>query len=129
MLAIQVNVCYILKHLEDRKVLSVHIYYTWCDIILIFKLHKRTRLMPRSSMHSLKLLSVNLKTEMTSDPSSYHKESSPYTAYSSYSLFKLEESEVISVLKNLIEYSFVFFECLSDRYTGKGNITKTDVKF
>ena len=40
MLAIQVNVCYILKHLEDRKALSVHIYYTWCDIILIFKLHK-----------------------------------------------------------------------------------------
>ena len=40
--AIEVNVCYILKHLEDRKALSVHIYYTWCDIILIFKLHKRT---------------------------------------------------------------------------------------
>ena len=28
MLAIQVNVCYILKHLEDRKALSVHIYNT-----------------------------------------------------------------------------------------------------
>ena len=55
MLDIQVKVCYILKHLEDRKVLSVHIYYTWCDIILIFKLHRRTRLTPHSSIHSLKL--------------------------------------------------------------------------
>ena len=61
MLAIQVKVCYILKHLEDRKVLSVHIYYTWCDIILIFKLHRRTRLTPRSSIHSL-------KHQMTSHP-------------------------------------------------------------
>ena len=50
MLAIQVNVCYILKHLEDRKALSFRIYYTWCDIILIFKLHRRTRLTPRSSI-------------------------------------------------------------------------------
>ena len=61
MLLIQVNVCYILKHLEDRKALSVHIYYTWCDIILIFKLHRRTRLTPSSSMHSLKI-------RMTSHP-------------------------------------------------------------
>ena len=38
MLAIQVNVRYILKHLKDRKALTVHIYYIWCDIILIFKL-------------------------------------------------------------------------------------------
>ena len=58
MLAIQVNVCYILKHLEDRKTLSVHIYYTCCDIILIFKLHRRTRLTP---IHSLKI-------RMTSQP-------------------------------------------------------------
>ena len=43
------------KHLEDMKALSVHIYYTWCDIILIFKLHRRTRLTPRSSIHSLKI--------------------------------------------------------------------------
>ena len=55
LLAIQANVCYILKHLEDKKALSVHIYYTWCDIILIFKLHRRTRLTPRSSIHSLKI--------------------------------------------------------------------------
>ena len=55
MLAIQVNVCYVLKHLEDRKALSVHIYYIWCDIILIFKLYRRTRLTPRSSLHSLKI--------------------------------------------------------------------------
>ena len=55
LLAIQVSVCYILKHLEDRKARSVHIYYTWCDIILIFKLHRRTRLKFRSSTHSLKI--------------------------------------------------------------------------
>ena len=53
--AIQVNVCYILKHLDDRKALSAHIYYTWCDIILIFNMHRRTRLTPRSSIHSLKI--------------------------------------------------------------------------
>ena len=61
MLPIQVDVCYILKHLEDRKALSVHIYYTWCDIILIFKLHRRPRLTPRASIHSLKI-------RMTSHP-------------------------------------------------------------
>ena len=38
LLAIQANVSYILKHVEGRKALSVHIYYTWCDIILIFVL-------------------------------------------------------------------------------------------
>ena len=61
MLLIQVSLCYILKHLEDRKALSVHIYYTWCDIILIFKPHKRTPLIPRSSIHSLRI-------RMTSHP-------------------------------------------------------------
>ena len=55
MLLIQVSLCYIPKHLEDRKAWYVHIYYTWCDIILIFKLHRRTRLTPRSSIHSLKI--------------------------------------------------------------------------
>ena len=55
MLAVQVIVCYVLKHLEDRKALSVHICYSWCDIILIFKMHKRTRLTPRSSIHSFKI--------------------------------------------------------------------------
>ena len=54
LLVVQDNVCYILKHLEDRKALSVHISYTWCDIILIFKLHRRTQLMPHSSIHNLK---------------------------------------------------------------------------
>ena len=61
MLLIQISLCYILKHLEDRKALSVHIYCTWCDIFLIFKLHRRTRLTPRSSIHSLKI-------RMTSHP-------------------------------------------------------------
>ena len=28
MLLIQASLCYILKHLEDRKALSVHIYHT-----------------------------------------------------------------------------------------------------
>ena len=55
MLAIQVNVSYILKHLEDKKALIVHVYCTWCDISLIYKMHRRTRLMPRSSKHSLKI--------------------------------------------------------------------------
>ena len=53
MLLIQVSLCYILKHLEDRKAWYVHIYHTLCDIILIFKLHRRTRLTPRSFIHSL----------------------------------------------------------------------------
>ena len=48
---------------------------------------------------------------MTSDPSNYHREYSPY---GSYSLFQFEGSDVISVLKNSIEYSFVFFKCLVD---------------
>ena len=55
MLLIQVSSCYILKHLEDRKAWYVHIYYTWCDIILIFKLYRKTRLTPRSSIHMLKI--------------------------------------------------------------------------
>ena len=61
MLLIQVSLCYILKHLEDCKAWYVHIYYTWCDIILIFKMHRRTRLTTRSSIHSLKI-------QMTSHP-------------------------------------------------------------
>ena len=52
---IKVNVFYILKHLEDRKALSVHIHYTWCDITLIFKMHRRSRFTPCSSIHSLKI--------------------------------------------------------------------------
>ena len=54
LLVIQVSLCYILKHLEDRETLSVHFYCTWCDIILIFKLYRIIRLTPRSSIHSLK---------------------------------------------------------------------------
>ena len=44
---------------------------------------------------------------MTSDTSSYNRE---YSADGSYSLFQFEGSDVISILRNLIEYSFVFFE-------------------
>ena len=47
-----------------------------------------------------------------SDPSNYHRE---YLPYGSYSLFQFERSDVISVLKNSIEYSSVFFKCLSDQ--------------
>ena len=65
--SIQVNVWYILKHSEERKALSVHIYYTWCDIILIFKLHRRTKFKPRSSMHSFKI-------RMTSNPSNKYEQ-------------------------------------------------------
>ena len=50
-----------------------------------------------------------LRTEITSDPSNYHIEYSPYGWYS---LFQFDGSDIISVLKNSTEYSFVFFECL-----------------
>ena len=50
---------------------------------------------------------------MTSDSSNYHKEYSPD---GSYSLFQFQGSDVISVLKNSIDYSFVFFKCLTIRY-------------
>ena len=43
---------------------------------------------------------------MTSDPSNYHRE---YSSYGSCSLFQFDGSDVISVLKNSIEYNFVFF--------------------
>ena len=51
---------------------------------------------------------------MTSDSSNYHREYSPY---GSYSLFQFERSDVISVLKSSIEYSFVFFKCLLETCT------------
>ena len=57
---------------------------------------------------------------MTSDLSNYHRE---YLPYGSYSLFQFERSDVISVLKNSIEYSFVFFKCLLDNiYKNKPGI-------
>ena len=46
---------------------------------------------------------------MTSDPSNYHR---VYSPDSSGSLFQFERSDVMYVLKNSIEYSFVFFTCL-----------------
>ena len=46
---------------------------------------------------------------MTSYPSNYHRE---YLPYGSYSLFLFEGSDVIFVLKNSTEYSFMFFKCL-----------------
>ena len=46
---------------------------------------------------------------MMSYLSNYHRE---YSSYGSYSLLQIERSDVISVLKNSIEYSFVFFKCL-----------------
>ena len=57
-----------------------------------------------------KLYSIEfLRTEITTHLSNYHREYSPG---GSYSLFQFERSDVISVLKNSIEYSFVFFKCL-----------------
>ena len=50
MLAMQGNVYYILKQLEDRKALSI-IFIT---LGVIFKLHRRTQLVLHSSIHSLK---------------------------------------------------------------------------
>ena len=61
LLDIQVSVCYIVKHLENKKASYIRIYCTWCDIILIFRLHRRTRLTPRSTIHSPKI-------RMTSHP-------------------------------------------------------------
>ena len=53
-----------------------------------------------------KLYSIEfLRTEMMSDTSNYHREYSPY---GSYFLFQFEGSDVISVIKNSIECSFVF---------------------
>ena len=46
---------------------------------------------------------------MASDPSDYQREFSPY---GSYSLCQFEGSDIISVLKNSIEYSFVFLKLL-----------------
>ena len=48
---------------------------------------------------------------MTTDPSNYHREYSPY---GSYSLSQFQGSDVISVLKNWTEYSFVFFNHILD---------------
>ena len=57
-------------------------------------------------LNHAKLYSIEfLRTEMTSDPSNYHREYSPY-------LYQFERSDIIFVLKNSIEYSFVFFMCL-----------------
>ena len=55
---------------------------------------------------------------MTSDPSNYHREYSPY---GQYSLFPYEGSDVISVLKNSIEYSFVFCKCSFEKRMTVGN--------
>ena len=55
LLVVQVSVCYILKHLKDRKAGSVHIYCACCHINIIFKLQRRSRLTLRFSIHSLKI--------------------------------------------------------------------------
>ena len=57
LLVIRVSLCYILKHLEDpgKRDLFIFIAHAWCDIILIFTLHRRTRLTPGSSFHSLRI--------------------------------------------------------------------------
>ena len=49
-----------------------------------------------------------MRTEMTSDTSNYHRKHS----HGQYSLFQFEGSDVIYVLRNSVEYSFVFFKCL-----------------
>ena len=71
------------------------VYHEWC----ILKHLKNTEL----------YFIEFLRTEMTSDSSNYHREDSPD---GSYSLFQFERIDIISVLKNSIEYSFVFFKCL-----------------
>ena len=44
-----------------------------------------------------------------------------YSPYGSYSLFQFEGSDIISVLKNSIEYSFVFFKCLIRKLNERKN--------
>ena len=59
-----------------------------------------------------KLYSIEfLRMETTSDPSVYHREYSPN---SSYSPVQFERSDDISIIKNSIKYSFVFFKCFID---------------
>ena len=53
------------------------------------------------------------RTEMTSDPSNYHRDYSPHGSNSLF-LFDSGWSDVISVLKKSIEFSFVFFKYLFD---------------
>ena len=72
------------KTLEDREAFYVHIYYTWCDIILICKLHRRTQITPHSSIHSLKI-------RMTSHP--YNK--SEHTTLSYLLSVKLSRSKKV----------------------------------
>ena len=67
-----------------------------------FQSHKRCII---KRLMQTKLYSIEfLRAETTSDLSNYHRE---YPPYSGHSLFQFEGSEVISVLKNSIEYSFV----------------------
>ena len=54
---------------------------------------------------------------MTSDHSNYHKEYSPNGSYSHNFLFQFERSDVISVLRNSVEYSFVFLKYLLEGQT------------
>ena len=55
-------------------------------------------------------------TLVASDLSNYHREYSPY---GSYFLFQFERSDVISVLENSIEFSFVFFKRLLNFYMNR----------
>ena len=59
------------------------------------------RIMIESNTKILLYSTEFLRTEMTSERE--------YSSDISYSLFYLERSDVISVLKNAIEYTFVFF--------------------
>ena len=45
-----------------------------------------------------------------------HLKNTKLYSIDSYSLFQFEESDVISVLKNSIEYSFVFLKCFIKSY-------------
>ena len=60
-----------------------------------------------SRAQSCTLLSF-MRTEMTSDTSNYHRKHS----HCQYSLFQFEGSDVMYVLRNSVEYSFLFFKCL-----------------
>ena len=55
-----------------------------------------------------------LRTEITPDPSNYHRQYSPKGLYS-LSVSGFEMSDIISIFKTSIEYCFVIVKCLIRR--------------
>ena len=92
MLVIQVSLCYILKQLEDKKALSVHIYYTCCDVILISKCTEE--LGERGELGLRLVLIHSLKIRVTSRPCNKYEQITL-----SY-LLNAEESDILRTIDN-----------------------------